>query len=65
MKVYVLYNQRFCEIRGVYSTHELAMENAEYGTDFVFECELDQCLYNEPYSNHKSSYQEIQLQNLS
>ena len=42
MKVYVLYNQRFCEIRGVYSTHELAMENAEYGTDFVFECTLDQ-----------------------
>ena len=42
MKVFVLYNQRFCEIRGVYSSYELAMENAEYGTDFVFECELDQ-----------------------
>ena len=42
MKVYVLYNQRFCEIRGVFSSHELAMEAAEYGTDFVFECELDQ-----------------------
>ncbi len=42
MKVYVLYNQRFCEIRGVYSSHELAMENAEYGTDFVFECTLDE-----------------------
>ena len=42
MKVYVLYNARFCEIRGVFSTHELAMENSEYGTDFVFECEIDQ-----------------------
>lgn len=42
MTVYVLYNQRFCEIRGVFSTHELAMEAAEYGTDFVFECELDE-----------------------
>ena len=42
MKVYVLYNGRFCEIRGVYSTHDLAMEQAEYGTDFVFECILDE-----------------------
>lgn len=42
MKVYVLYNQRFCEIRGVYSTHELAMENAEYETDFVYTCTLDE-----------------------
>ena len=42
MKVYVLYNHRFCEIRCVYSSHDLAMQNAEYGTDYVFECELDQ-----------------------
>lgn len=42
MKVYVLYNARLGKIRGVFSSHEMAMENAEYGTDFVFEYTLDQ-----------------------
>ena len=38
MKVYVLYNQRFCEIRGVYSSQELAMENASDCPSFCVKC---------------------------
>ena len=44
MTVYVLFNQNSCEIRGVFSTEELAMENKEYGGDIVLSIPIDEVL---------------------